>query len=151
MKPNKYSACFVLIASFFLVGCDLDQPWEEEATEISKYITDHNITTQPLASGLYYIETKTGTGTAATYGKTVVVNYTGKYLDGTTFDTGTNYSFILGMGYVIDGWDEGVAYMKEGGKATLIIPSDLAYGTYGYGGIPGYTPLVFTIELVDVK
>jgi FKBP-type peptidyl-prolyl cis-trans isomerase len=77
------------------------------------------------------------------------VKYTGSYTDGTIFDSGT-FSFKLGFGQVITGMDEGIALMKEGGKATLIIPSDLAYRSNGSGDIPGYTPLVFAVELLDV-
>ena len=85
---------------------------------------------------------------------TCYVRYTGKYLNGTTFDTnvGTNredFVFTVG-GNVIAGLNEGVTYMKVGGKSTLLMPSSLAYGTQGYYTIPGYTPLLFEVELIKV-
>ena len=108
------------------------------------------------ASGLEYIELEAGTGAQAEAGKTVSVHYTGKLTDGKVFDSsiprGEPITFKLGVGQVIKGWDEGIALMKVGGKAQLVIPSDLAYGDRGAGGvIPPNTTLVFDVELVDVK
>ena len=108
------------------------------------------------SSGLEYIETEAGTGAQAEAGKTVSVHYTGKLQDGKVFDSsvsrGDPITFQLGKGKVIKGWDEGIALMKVGGKAQLIIPPDLGYGESGAGGvIPPNATLVFDVELVDVK
>ena len=108
------------------------------------------------ASGLEYIEIEAGTGAQAQAGKTVSVHYTGKFQDGKVFDSsisrGEPISFPLGQGRVIKGWDEGIALMKVGGKAQLIIPPELGYGERGAGGvIPPNATLVFDVELVDVK
>ncbi len=108
------------------------------------------------SSGLEYIEVQAGTGTQAAAGKTVSVHYTGKFQDGKVFDSsvsrGEPITFKLGVGQVIKGWDEGIALMKVGGKAQLIIPSSLGYGERGAGGvIPPNATLVFDVELVDVK
>jgi len=108
------------------------------------------------ASGLEYIEVEAGTGTQAEAGKTVSVHYTGKFQDGKVFDSsvsrGEPIKFPLGQGRVIKGWNEGIALMKVGTKAQLIIPPDLAYGERGAGGvIPPNATLVFDVELVDVK
>jgi FKBP-type peptidyl-prolyl cis-trans isomerase len=108
------------------------------------------------ASGLEYIEIEAGTGAQAQAGKTVSVHYTGKFPDGKVFDSsisrGEPISFPLGQGRVIKGWDEGIALMKVGGKAQLIIPPELGYGERGAGGaIPPNATLVFDVELVDVK
>lgn len=108
------------------------------------------------ASGLEYTEVEAGTGAQAEAGKTVSVHYTGKFQDGNVFDSsvsrGEPITFQLGKGKVIKGWDEGIALMKVGGKAQLIIPPDLAYGERGAGGvIPSNATLVFDVELVDVK
>ena len=107
-------------------------------------------------SGLEYIEIEAGTGAQAVAGKTVSVHYTGKFLDGKVFDSsvsrGEPITFQLGAGRVIKGWDEGIALMKVGGKAQLVIPPALAYGERGAGGvIPPNATLLFDVELVDVK
>ena len=108
------------------------------------------------SSGLEYIETEAGTGAQAEAGKTVRVHYTGKLQNGKVFDSsisrGEPIEFPLGKGRVIKGWDEGIALMKVGGKAQLIIPPDLGYGASGAGGvIPPNATLIFDVELVDVK
>ena len=107
------------------------------------------------SSGLEYIEVEAGTGEQAVAGKTVGVHYTGKFPDGKVFDSsisrGQPIEFQLGRGNVIKGWDEGIALMKVGGKAQLIIPPALGYGERGAGGvIPPNATLVFDVELVDV-
>ena len=111
-------------------------------------------------SGLKYLDHRVGSGAEAVKGKTVSVHYTG-WLDesgakGAKFDSsldrGTPFEFLLGAGMVIRGWDEGVAGMKVGGKRTLMIPSDLAYGPRGAGGaIPPNSNLIFDVELLGVK
>ena len=127
---------------------------DEEIELLEQYLLDNNITTEPKESGLYYIETEAGTGLQPQQGDSVFVHYTGKLIDGTVFDTSVGdspFSFTLGTGHVIPGWDEGIAYMNEGGKATLIIPSKLGYGSTGSGSIPPYSILIFDVELVDVR
>ena len=106
-------------------------------------------------SGLEYWEIKVGTGDTAVAGKPVRVHYTGWLTNGTKFDSsvdrGQPFSFPLGAGRVIKGWDEGVAGMKVGGKRQLRIPPDLGYGPRGAGGvIPPNATLVFDVELIEV-
>ncbi len=108
------------------------------------------------ASGLKYYDIVAGTGAAPAAGQTVSVNYTGWLEDGTQFDSsydrGEPFTFTLGQGEVIPGWDEGVATMKVGGKRQLVIPAALAYGEAGSGGvIPPNATLIFDIELLDVQ
>ncbi|HLZ30590.1 MAG TPA: FKBP-type peptidyl-prolyl cis-trans isomerase [Chloroflexota bacterium] len=109
-----------------------------------------------MPDGLKFTDDQVGTGTEAQKGKTVSVHYTGWLLDGTKFDSSRDrnqpFSFPLGQGQVIKGWDEGVAGMKVGGKRTLVIPPDLGYGARGAGGvIPPNATLKFEVELLDVK
>ena len=118
-------------------------------------MTDNNIKAKKLDSGLVYVCNKKGSGEFAKAGQTVTVHYTGKLFDGTVFDSsverGEPIDFVLGEGRVIKGWEEGIALMKKGEKATLIIPSDLAYGSRRTGRIPPYSNLVFDIEIIDIK
>ena len=107
-------------------------------------------------SGLTYTDVKEGTGAQPRPGQTAVVHYTGWLLDGTKFDSskdrGQPFSFPLGQGRVIKGWDEGVATMKVGGVRRLTIPANLGYGAQGAGGvIPPNATLTFEVELLDVK
>jgi peptidylprolyl isomerase len=110
--------------------------------------------------GVKMIDQKVGTGVQPKKGQTVVVDYTGwLYVNGkkgakfdSSVDRGYPFMFKLGTGQVIQGWDDGVATMKVGGKRTLIIPPNLAYGTRGAGdSIPPNATLMFDVELLDVK
>jgi FKBP-type peptidyl-prolyl cis-trans isomerase len=108
------------------------------------------------ASGLKYEDQQEGTGAAAKAGDTVDVHYTGWLTDGKKFDSsvdrGQPFSFKLGAGRVIKGWDEGVAGMKIGGKRKLTIPAALGYGARGAGGvIPPNAELVFEVELLKIR
>src|SRR3989337_1905652 len=102
-------------------------------------------------SGLKYIEIEPGTGDSPEPGQTVVVHYTGWLEDGTKFDssldTGTPFSFPIGTGQVIPGWDQGLATMQVGGKRRLVIPPELAYGPEGAGNglIPPNATLIFDV------
>ena len=109
-----------------------------------------------LDSGLRYLDHVTGDGDAIEVGQEAIVHYSGYLADGTKFDSshdrGQPFSFPLGQGRVIKGWDEGVAQLKVGGKATFVIPFHLAYGERGYPPvIPAKATLEFDVELVDVK
>ena len=116
--------------------------------------------TTTTSSGLQFTDAVVGTGASPTKGQTCVMHYTGwlynNGVKGAKFDSsvdrGQPFEFPLGQGRVIAGWDEGVASMKVGGKRTLILPSQIAYGARGAGGaIPPNATLMFDVELLGVK
>ncbi|WP_254449331.1 FKBP-type peptidyl-prolyl cis-trans isomerase [Anabaena sp. UHCC 0253] len=120
----------------------------------SNTMSEANTVTTP--SGLKYVELVEGTGDTPKSGQTVEVHYVGTLEDGTKFDSsrdrGQPFSFKIGIGQVIKGWDEGLSTMKVGGRRQLIIPSELGYGARGAGGvIPPYSTLLFDVELLGVK
>ncbi len=113
-------------------------------------------TEQTTASGLKYIDETVGTGDSPNTGQKVTVHYTGTLENGKKFDSSKDrdepFTFTIGIGQVIKGWDEGVATMKVGGKRKLIIPSELGYGSQGAGGvIPPNATLHFDVELISIK
>jgi FKBP-type peptidyl-prolyl cis-trans isomerase FkpA len=139
----------------------------EEPKALAKYLEDNKITAKPTASGLYYIETKKGSGPKAKAKDVVRVVYTGRLLDGQVFDSndmevakaaGTydekrSYQpadFPLD-GKVIKGWEEAMMMMSAGTKAKLIIPSSIGYGEQSGGPIPPYSTLVFDVELISIN
>ncbi len=123
------------------------------------YFKKNKIKATRTKSGLYYVITKPGSGENAKAGESVTVNYTGKTMDGEKFDSNEDpafnhvqpFSFTLGQGQVIKGWDEGIALLKKGGKATLYIPSTLAYGERSPSPkIPANSILIFDVEMTDI-
>lgn len=141
---------------------------EKDKETIKEYLEENNIDAQTTESGLSYVITKEGTGQSANSGDSVKVNYVGYVLDGEYFDTSIEeiakekglynemrpygpFTFVLGAGQVIKGWDEGIGLLKEGGEATLYIPSPLAYGPRQRSEvIKANSILVFEVELVEV-
>ncbi|MCU0446517.1 MAG: FKBP-type peptidyl-prolyl cis-trans isomerase [Microscillaceae bacterium] len=139
---------------------------ETDKKLIADYAQKKKIKPTITASGLNYVITQEGSGETPKPNDVVKVNYVGKLLDGKVFDTSYEkeakaanvynksreykpLEFPLGTGSVIRGWDEGIALLKKGGKATLIIPSEIAYGQQNLGTIPANSVLVFEVELVD--
>ncbi len=127
----------------------------KEAKEREAYLKKNNIKVKPTADGLYFIPEKPGKGPHPKPGDKVSVHYTGYLLNGTKFDSsrdrGKPFEFILGKHQVIPGWDEGIALLRKGGTAKLIIPSSLAYGARNMGPIPPFSTLVFDVQLMDIK
>ncbi len=128
---------------------------QKEEMEL-KLIQEKFPNAQSTASGLRYILQKEGTGDTPKQGQTVLVHYTGTFLDGKKFDSSYDRNqpieIPIGVGRVIKGWDEGIMMLKKGSKATLIIPYHLGYGEQGYPGvIPPKSWLIFDVELLDIK
>ncbi len=142
---------------------------ENEPATLAEYITKNNITAKPTKSGLYIIVNKKGDGPKVATGKKVSVNYTGRLLDGTLFDTsreadareakkyqeGREYgpmTYTVGSQPMIKGWEEGVMGQPAGSDITLVMPSELAYGARGAGrDILPYSPLVFNLTIESVE
>ncbi|MBS1772088.1 MAG: FKBP-type peptidyl-prolyl cis-trans isomerase [Bacteroidetes bacterium] len=126
---------------------------------LQDYFAKNHLNPTKTESGLYYIMVKEGTGEVVGKGKTVSLNYTGKLLNGETFDSNLDPKFShvepltyeTGSGRTIKGWDEGVMLMKKGGKIKLFVPSPLAYGPMDNGPIKANSILTFDMELLDVK
>ncbi|WP_242920971.1 FKBP-type peptidyl-prolyl cis-trans isomerase [Pontibacter liquoris] len=107
------------------------------------------------SSGLYYLNDVPGTGVQIKAGDEVEVHYIGKFVNNATFDSsydrGDSFSFVVGAGQVIKGWDEGLQLMKVGEEAHLFIPSHLGYGPRGRGSVPPSAVLIFEIKAISVK
>ncbi|UYZ61685.1 FKBP-type peptidyl-prolyl cis-trans isomerase [Hymenobacter weizhouensis] len=164
MKPiyfRHFALVLLFLATAIFSSCKKEEEEVDYASRdesiIQAYIKDNNLTgAERQASGLYLVRTQPGTGTTRpTEGQTVSARYKGMTLDGNVFDQNTAipapYSFALGKGGVIKGWDEGFALLTKGEKAILLIPSGLAYGSTGASRIPPNAVLRFDVELVDFK
>lgn len=142
---------FALIYIVSLVALNLPQKSASQTTTV----TPPTIDTNSQSAKLKIEDEKVGTGTTAQTGDTVTVNYTGTLTNGKEFDSTKGkqpFSFTLGAGQVIKGWDQGIVGMKVGGKRKLTIPPDLGYGSQGAGAaIPPNSTLIFDVELLDVK
>lgn len=152
MKQLLTSCALGLGLTLALAGCDRNQASQTPATAS---------TAAAPAVAFQKIDTIQGSGTEATAGATAVVNYTGwlyvpesESLRGAQFDSSVGrspFSFQLGAGQVIKGWDDGVQGMKVGGKRTLILPPEMGYGAGGAGPIPPNASLIFDVELLEVR
>jgi FKBP-type peptidyl-prolyl cis-trans isomerase len=156
VNPGFGLAVIAGIALISMSSCNLSKKYEkEEENDIQAYLASHSTYAfEKKASGLYYVDTQVGTGEHVATHDSVFVMYTGYYLDDSKF--GTNYGttdtlkFKAGENWAIAGFDEAITYMNAGGKAKIVVPSYLAYGTSGYP-MPAYTSLVYDIYLVRLK
>jgi FKBP-type peptidyl-prolyl cis-trans isomerase FkpA len=133
---------------------------EKEDQELVAFLQSQNIDAQKTEGGSYYVITEKGNGPAAADGKKITINYTGKTLDGTVFDSNvdpsfnhpTPFTFEMGSGMVVRGWDETLRNFKKGDKGILYIPSKQGYGAYPPPGSPfkGFQTLMFEVEVLDV-
>lgn len=146
---------FSMTLALVLTGCSNKDKEEhrcttaaEDDTTMQNYISTNSITDTKHTSGIYYQIIEPGSGATPTINSTVKANYTGKFTNNTSFDSGTASFPLTG---VIEGWQIGIPLIKQGGKIKLIIPPYLAYGCYDYRGIPGNSVLVFDVELLEVQ
>ncbi len=127
---------------------------EAEMKVLENYLKNASVEVEPTESGLYYIEELRGKGNTPIVGDVLSVNYTVKLIDGFVIETTlgrTPFTFQYGPGGTIDAWFEGLGYMRQGGKASLICPSDIAYGEEGTKDIPPYSTLIFEVELISIQ
>ncbi|WP_276497649.1 FKBP-type peptidyl-prolyl cis-trans isomerase [Pontibacter litorisediminis] len=162
LKSNRGGLRQALLLLFITLGfaaCKKDNTpqREKDDKQIQQYFQANGIdpaTVTKTSSGLYYQQQQAGTGDKVFPGDSVVVHYTGTFLNGTKFDSsvdrGKPFEFKVGVGGVIPGWDEGLPYMREGEKARLFIPSHLGYGRMGGGSVPPNSPLIFEIEVLEI-
>lgn len=162
MKPTHTGiavalALAVVIVMFIFPGLS---PWGAAVPAQEPVQITTNTETQPSAmeiTQLQIIDEVVGTGAVATVGDSITVDYVGSLTNGTVFDASANrgttgFTFTLGVGQVIKGWDQGIVGMKEGGKRKLFIPATLAYGDQAVGGvIPANSALIFEVELLKVQ
>jgi FKBP-type peptidyl-prolyl cis-trans isomerase FkpA len=159
MTGKNYIKVFLLLTAVLFVSlssCDPAKKYEkDERAQIQDYLSKNsNLDFELKTSGLYYLDEQVGTGRIPVAHDTAYVMYTAKFLNGNIIDTNVGTSdtliFPVAENYLIQGFDEAITYMKEEGKALLLIPSSLAYGTTGYFSIPGYTPLLFEVYLTRI-
>jgi len=157
----------IILFAVFVISCKKnDEPTysaEKEAAQISDWIQamgEKNKNVDTVATNIYYIIETVGTGPNVTTGDTVTVKYSGFFTDGTVFDASAyqgdgTYTFVHKdtdlSKRMIQGWEEGIEKLNKGASGAFLIPSTKAYGTSGYGPIPPYTPLIFVIEVIDIK
>lgn len=173
IKPGQFIKLFIQVEDV-LTKSEYEKYKEDMAKKqkdiddkaLNEYFKKNNLKPTKTASGLYYTINQAGSGENAKAGQQVNMVYTGKLLDGTKFDSNEDpafqhmepFEFVLGQGMVIPGWDEGIALMNKGTKATLYIPSSLAYGEREMPGspanpkgIPANSSLVFDVELLEIS
>ncbi len=148
-----YPIFLLLVLTPLLAACDTSNDEDPPTIMLPppRVVADTAYTV--TASGLKIFDFVVGTGSVAENDSLLVVDYIGWLEDGTVFDTsllGQPISFILGVGQVIPGWEEGLLNMRVGGERQLVIPPDLAYGAAGQGAIPPNATLIFEVELLDI-
>jgi FKBP-type peptidyl-prolyl cis-trans isomerase len=148
-------AALLLLAGVVSCGSTEPNTPSDPATETYAASLGVDLTQMTKLTPDLYVQDKTvGTGVTAANGQTLTVAYTGYFVNGHAFDTSVgkaNFSFLLGFGNVIEGWDRGLVGMKVGGTRLLVIGSSLGYGSAGSGSIPPNTTLVFTVQLLSAK
>jgi len=162
---KKFNVAMLAIFAMVVVACNPAKKYEEEEKSlIEDYISKNSITASPDGNGIYIIQEVAGTGDLIQVGDSVGVRYTGKFLSGKEFDSNveadTPYRFRVGTPYLIEGWSLALVKMRLGEKSKVLLPSKVAYGSMGFGTydyygnyytiIPGYTPLIFEMQVVEL-
>ncbi|SDX08882.1 peptidylprolyl isomerase [Lutibacter oricola] len=149
MKSYFYILFFALF-----IACNSDdddiKSLNQDEGDIIEYLQTNNLSAETSSSGLYYIIEEEGTGDLIESNASVIVKYTGTFLDGNQFDASSDEGYNFKLEGLIAGFAEGLTHFKKGGKGKLLIPPSLAYGESGNGTIPGSAVLVFDIEVLNV-
>jgi len=155
---TRIALLFSIIFMMVFSACEKDPTPEERRAEelaiLEAFIAENYPNATKTESGLYILWNTTGAGDEIDAGDYVSVQYVGKFLEGGIFDASDYhdgiFEFTVGAGQVIPAWDEALALCRVGDKITIVAPSTLAYGNTGSGTIPGYTSLVFDINVIEV-
>ncbi len=159
----KYLILLVIVLVSFSSCNNFKEYEQQETDQIATYLAANPLRNfEKKPSGLYYSEATAGTGIQPIKHDTVFFSFTVSFLDGTVLNSSGSDTAIVPImeGFLIKGLDEGITYMKTGGRSFLLVPSNLAYGSSGYYtydatgnyvGVPGFTPLLFDVSLLRVK
>lgn len=149
----RFFALLTVMAVLLLGSCKKDEVDQMALDEeiIQNYITQRGYMATRTPSGLYYVIDEPGTGSFPTIDSTVTVRYTGKLSNGGVFDQSSAAGIVFPLSSVIQGWQEGIPYFREGGSGVLLIPSHLGYGSQPRPTIPANSVLIFELDLLDVN
>lgn len=148
----KNISLLVVLAILF-ISCNKEDTTNSDADDeaIRAYLSTNSIDATKHESGLYYLITEDGSGNHPTINSKVTLKYRGYFTDDSVFDESWNSPITFSLSNLIKGWQIGIPLFKPGGKGTLFIPSNLAYGSSGSGSVPGNTVIIFDIELIEVE
>jgi len=151
IEPNE-----ILVFKIEIIGLyDEVKQLASDAEKIRDYLARGSIKAKQTKEGVYYKITKKGKGPKPESGQTMIIDYTGRLLDGTVFDSSIDrdqpFSFVLGAGQVIQGWEIGLQYFNKGSKGLIFIPSTLAYRDHQVGNIPPNSVLIFDVQVLDIQ
>ena len=147
---TRLSILAFMAAMLTFTACSKDDPelqMQRDREKILEYIAKHELDAHEHESGIFYVMEVEGSGGHPSPTTTVVINYTGRLLNETIFDTANNA--YINLAGTIEGWREGIPLFKRGGKGMLLIPSGMGYGPYPRPSIPAHSVLIFDIELID--
>jgi FKBP-type peptidyl-prolyl cis-trans isomerase len=143
----------IIVYSLLIINSLFSNIILAQATSLEEYFQQNNIKPKSTPEGVFYTIEKDGKGTLPRKGNYIRLTYVGKLLDGTEFDASTkgeSFVFRFGVRQIIEGWERGIAVLKEGSKATIYVPANLAYGTRSVGKIPANSPLIYEVNFEKI-
>ena len=147
------NSTLLLVLVIFFISCNKDDTTNADIDDevIRDYLSSNNIEASKHESGLYYLITQEGSGSHPNSNSKITIKYRGYFTDDSVFDESWDSPITFYLSNLIRGWQIGIPLLKPGGKGTLFIPSNLAYGSSGSGSVPGNTVIIFDIELIEVE